>query len=1499
MGRVLELLRSLSASRPARWVGVPVVLGAAVAAVISQSAVAPFPPDVALAAEPLYARGARAKPTLTLALSVEFPTVGAQYRNATYSTADKYLGYFDSESCYSYNTDSDDPTRRRFDRTGPATGRTCGGNGFSGNFMNWATGSAIDVLRYGLTGGDRVVDEPSLTVLQRAVLYRSDFYNNATYFPSKRLLLADVPGAVPNSLKGTHGGDIFIANCLNRVMFGTEGGVGSCNAPGNNGNLGTVAAPTQFGTVAGPTTGSLAGSWTYCGPQDGTCSMPAGTTVEVAYGTNSSGGGWITMPAYSVSGSIACSNTMTGSDVNPKPGQGKECRYRAYSGAWTPTLTTAVGQTAMTKDNFFYARVQVCDSTSGVLNDPRPALCTQYPSGNFKPVGNLQKYSDRLRVSAFGYLNENGTGRYGGVLRAPMKYVGPKSFDANFSLQSGTNTVAEWNETTGVFVPNPDNGAILSGPGSSPPNTNLSGVINYLNQFGRTGANPGQYKSNDPVGELYYESLRYLQGLQPTPEAVSGLPNATFSDGYPVYTTWTDPHPAMTGVDASDPTAYSCVKNNIVGIGDIFTHRDMSIPGNTSRTTALGGSDFARAAAPADNEPDFHYWTRVVGGFESNTTVSYTDGAGAVQPPASAPMNIPANAPYNAARNGMENQGIGSGNSSAYYMAGAAYWANTHDIRGATWTNQPTKQRRGMRVRTYMIDVNENSASNNANTRTNSHFYLAAKYGGFNDTSLTGSPFREKLADNSIVESNNNWAGTNGEAKSYFLASSAQALLDALDSIFANISAEANSIAGGAISTQRLTTSGGQIYQAQFDPADWSGDLVAYPVSVSASNVVTIGIPADSPWRNSANKGVGAAGKLDDLAGKGVTGGIDARKIYVGYNSALGTFGTTEFKWGSLNTVTSAILGAVPHAASGPMSAASAGQTRVDYLRGDRTHESDGTYRRRGSRLGDIVNSGVAYSGAPVAQRYADTAYTTFYNDHKNRTKALFVGANDGMMHAFNADTGAELFAYIPSWLVPKLPSLTSLTYTHQSYADGSPAVAEAKIDSTWKTVLVSGTGGGGQGVFALDVSNPDAFDNDKVLWEFSDRDDTDMGNVIGRPKILKLNLGAGTSTPSYKYFAVFASGVNNYANDGRRTACTDPDDGFCGAPALFMLDLSKTKTAAWQLGTNYYKVRFPVKSTAMASGLTEFAVRLGAAEELTYVYAGDLQGNVWKLDFTATEAANWSLANLSFFKNGTDPVPMFVAQDGLGNRQPITMEPALVFGSNRTIIVSFGTGKYLEVTDNGAPFRAQSVYAILDNGTNTIDPAQTLAAIAGRAKLAGATTVSSSSVDFAPFTWGRSGSTKAGWYFDFFASRSIDANVDGDYTDTGDVPGTGERQISGMAVLAGKLIFGTVIPALNSCDSGKGNLFVVDIAGGDSTILTSTVGILGEPFLAQVGASTLTGSDTTGRRQETTRYQIILQGSAGLAAPSGSDFSRLVNTYPGRLSWREISNYQELRNAP
>lgn len=180
--------------------GAPIVIAASFVAI--GSGTPPSIPAVALATEPLYAAVVVDKPALALALSVEFPTVGAQYTpggssDSTYDSAKEYLGYYDAESCYSYNdAPSETPTGtqttadyKRFDRVGTATSRKCS-NAFSGNFLNWASSSAIDMLRLALSGGDRYIDTASLTILQRAVIPNGDptCMWNSTNFPAKRLL---------------------------------------------------------------------------------------------------------------------------------------------------------------------------------------------------------------------------------------------------------------------------------------------------------------------------------------------------------------------------------------------------------------------------------------------------------------------------------------------------------------------------------------------------------------------------------------------------------------------------------------------------------------------------------------------------------------------------------------------------------------------------------------------------------------------------------------------------------------------------------------------------------------------------------------------------------------------------------------------------------------------------------------------------------------------------------------------------------------------------------------------------------------------------------------------------------------------------------------------------------------------------------------------------------------------------------------------------------------
>ena len=503
------------------------------------------------------------------------------------------------------------------------------------------------------------------------------------------------------------------------------------------------------------------------------------------------------------------------------------------------------------------------------------------------------------------------------------------------------------------------------------------------------------------------------------------------------------------------------------------------------------------------------------------------------------------------------------------------------------------------------------------------------------------------------------------------------------------------------------------------------------------------------------------------------------------------------------------------------------------------------------------------------------------------------------MLHAFDPDNGSvtghpggnELFGYIPSWMIPKLAALTSPSYVHQSYVDATPAVAEAKVGTTsangiWKTVLVGGTGGGGAGVYALDVSDPAAFSPSKVMWEFTPNDDAEMGQVIGRPQILKFRTTATSAAADYQYFAVVASGVNNYANPNFNSGTDSP-------AVIFLLDLSKTAGQPWVYGTNYFKFEFGAAATATANGMVAFNAILGDGDAVKALYAGDLQGNMWKLDFSLATAGktDWTsntpghLGKVGYYQTGGGTtVPMFVAMSSGGVRQPITMQPTLAYGPNRSIIVTFGTGKFLEASDNtvsGAP--QQSVYAIFDNGTNTLDSGTSSAsAIAGRGRLIAGTSISSTGTITVPgFNFGRPLSdsdmtSRSGWYFDF--------------------PNSGERQVSNFTLLGGQLIFGSLVPALNSCDFGSGNYYNVSIGTGNGNFVQSNVGILGQPYVTQVGAWSPNGEDTTGKVSQTGTFQTILQGSGGLsAAPAPVKVLRVA----GRLSWRRIANYQQLRHLP
>ncbi len=1543
---------------------------------------APSIPGINLSSDPLYAAATQDKPTIALALSVEFPTVGAQYvdvpnttTDGSYANTKEYLGYYDAESCYVYNnapleTPASGLTStdyKRFDRVSPATNRMCD-DAFSGNFLNWATSSAIDMLRIALTGGDRYIDETRLTVLQRAVIPNGDPSSkclmNSTNFPGKQLTkngggTGKYWGAIPLSLRtaataASTSGDFWIANTLNRIFFGSANGAANdCSSTATNPYIiGDATSGVTAGTFTAKST-SLPADAVQCATNGNTCSItgtqevwygiPGGTAWNVTItsanivcnagpftspgGTASSrrcynrpvlntdsyfysrvkvchvvGQAWASGTAYTAGEIVRDANTQlymrkTNGAGTTTPSSDStnwsdmawvsgtvyavgDIRRSAVDGNYYVRKIAGAGTTDPASDNnasngntanwmpLTTGLQDVRDPTAFVANN---GLCLQYPNANYKPVGAIQKYNDQLRIAAMGYVIESphvtsaSSTRFGGVLRAPMKFVGPRTYDL-VGQDAGANPKAEWDSATGVFTANPESDATY----------NISGVINYVNKFGRTGtANEGHYKYYDPMNEMYYETLRYLQGLQPSSAAVSSL-TATNYDGFPIYTTWTDPY----GGGRTNASDYSCLRANIAVIGD-KNNSDPGLPGRLP------------SASAANNIPDATAWTNTVKNFENNVSSTYVDGAG---------VNRTTGNPNTT--NGDPNSHVPD-----YSMIGLAYWAHTHDIRGTSWTGNTAAQRPGLRVKTFTFDVNEFSQSTPDDARRHyNQLFLAAKYGGFetspnsdgNPYNSWGNPFKAQAnaTDFTGTTNNNVWqdfqaagssvparvglnaySGQLGEANTYYLQSGARGVLSAFNEIFKRAGAASRSIAGSAIQNKNLGTLGDTIYQGSFDTSDWSGDLIAQSVTLNASNTVAIG---SNIWT--------AATRLAGLANPNGT-----RNIVAGLESAsAATFTAVPFLWANVNgTVLGTQLDKITPASVSDGLAAD----RVAYLRGDKTKEGN-PFRSRNKLMGDVINSGVALAGSPTVA-ISGTSYAAFYTTAVNRTPTVFVGANDGMLHAFNANTGDEAFAYIPSWMGSKLAALTDITYlnNHQVYVDAPPAVAEAQTGNAgtaadWKTVLVSGTGGGGRGVFALDVTNPYTFTYSNVMWEFTHNDDPDMGYVIGRPQIMKVRTSAVGSAATYRWFAVVASGVNSYVKPNNSNLYGD------GSPALFLIALDKPAGTAWTLGTNYFKVNLPVNSSLSATlptGTIGFSTVLDAATlAMTQVYMGDLHGNLWKLDFSPWGTSDWNMAKLTAFTSPATsaPYPLYIAKDGSGNVQPITMAPSLIAGPTPgTQYVFFGTGKYMEIGDKTST-TTQSVYTILDNGTTTPDKSPASASvITDRARLqAGTLNTGTFTVSVPAFKWGRAGSAadatqRSGWYFDLVYS--------------------GEREVGNAKVVGNNITFNTLIPSANSggaCTSGGGggNAYQVNIDTGTGTFTSSTVGLLGEPLVANIvasgsGGTTYSKSDNTGRRIKTVTAQVFQLGSGGVAVGTSSQ----VQSVTGRLSWRQINNYQDLKSAP
>jgi type IV pilus assembly protein PilY1 len=777
-------------------------------------------------------------------------------------------------------------------------------------------------------------------------------------------------------------------------------------------------------------------------------------------------------------------------------------------------------------------------------------------------------------------------------------------------------------------------------------------------------------------------------------------------------------------------------------------------------------------------------------------------------------------------------------------------------------------------VQTFTIDVDEGGDGTIRQGKRGSALYLAAKYGGFVDTNNDGNPFKASGGVGQPDTFNNSeWADgldDDGQPKpaNYFLASKPDLMIAAIRKVFQKAATSSGTTAGGSISGNRVTSSGASVYVPQFSSARWSGTLLSYALTYD-STAGTVNKSAAPSW----DAGAKLTGNPTASPAVAATS-PSSRNVYTQLSSGTGV----AFQWTQLDATLQGYLNASPY--TSPAASDTSGSDRLDYLRGDRTKEvsvAGGLFRKRDSVMGDVVNSGPLFVGAPTGS-VRGPGYAAFATTNKNRQQAVYVGANDGMLHAFAADTGVELFAYVPRAVLPNLGAYTSPSYAHQPYVDGSPVAGEAQMsDSSWKTVLVSGTGGGAPGVFALDVTNPAAFSAGKVMWEFTRADDTDMGYVTQSPRIMKFRtaLATQTSAATYGWFAVVPSGFNN-ANADKRAA-------------LFLLSLDKAPNAAWVRGTNYYKVMLPTPAVnTMVNALStpgDYAATDGSTR---FLYAGDTQGNMWKFDFT--KAAPWSETNAL----GLSGKPLITAKDASGNRQPITIAPEVGVGPNGGAILLFGTGKFVE-TDDLSNYKVQTMYGVLDtNGTaseTAIPENQTRVQLQKRLATVDGTGQKLATIAGDAFAYGKYSSAPAsrrGWYFDF--PGSLDQ---------------GERQISKVSLSDGFLVFNTLIPNANVCGAGGGGRScAVNATTGlsqGSTCVPSTIGLLSAPILIQEGEGAYSASDAFGRRSETKKLSVINLGTGSGAGGAGVSITRpigdgKVSQVAGRLNWRNVTNYKDVK---
>jgi type IV pilus assembly protein PilY1 len=1336
--------------------------------------------------------------------------------DGTYIHTLRYSGYFDPGTCYAYST-----ANARFEPDSvPGATNLCTGR-WHGNFLNWATMTRIDVLRKVLYGGTRSTDTATLTVLERASLpmdahsfakyYAGSNISGLTPFNETEITLCNTTVAPsgddsqtttqPPLLRAARG-DYRLWNAHERRQCRWQEESMNGGSNGNDPAITGLSAGRDFPSrastaLAGGSNGDFTVRVQVCtgliGSERcrsyGTSSKPIGLLQE--YGdTDAAEFGLITGSfSRNVSGGVLRKNVSSfGNEINPADGT---FVANVTGGGIVNTLDRLRVYGMRYSDNTYAANDnaaagnQFCDfQTIGLQND----ACASW--GN--PMG-------EMFIEALRYLRGNQgsgygpTAAYGGgadakgaTMNLPVAgWVDPftrgASIDSVFgppqcrpinAIHFNASVTSYDRDDTAAFGDLGASGSLASYVNAIGTGEAITGTARFVGRNGSTDNNMCTAKN--------ISALADADGLCPQAPAYRG----SFSLAGAAY--WANTHairpvPAtLTGDDAA--RAYR-VRSYAVALA----------PGVPRITVTAGAATAVIQPAYQLNHPsrgtgsgtlvDFRVieQTATSGRYlviweDSEQGGDYDqDAAGILSWTLSGTTLTVTTRVYAESTGNPQGFGYtisGTNRDGVHFHSGIEGF-NFTDVTGAPGcANCQVGQ--AATSATYTVTGGAEARS------LQDPLWYAAKWGGFRNAN--GVPGTTPTADARSWDSVINRTGASapngdGVPDNYFEVFNPDQLEQSLRRVFQAAATASN--AAPAVSSSELAD-GGYKYVASFNSTQLTGDLQAFQLQTDGS------FAASATW--SAGERLTAATTRQIISNDQSTG--------------------FAFTWAAISsTARGAYRTLMTTNATTPINDAQAERV-VQFMRGDRTGEGT-TVRLRNTTniMGTVVNASPWLQGRPSA-RYFDSShpgYSAFRTANATRTPVLWVAANDGMLHGFNADTGSgdfgnPIMSYVPESVARRLNETTTDT-TVRAYVDGSPFSADVDLNAgisttpDWRTYTFGALGRGGRGLYALNTTDVTALADAEAnagsifRWQFTADDDADLGHILSD---VTIKAGTGQPTPVAKLqdgrFALVVG--NGYQSSS-------------GRAALFILPVQGPGSDNSWTG-NYHKI---VLDTGTGNGLmTPTTLDTNNDGRVDTVYAGDLRGNLWKIDISDTNPANWRSAYLS----GGAPTPLYVAMaaDGV-TRLPITGAPQFSFPPFGGVQVTFATGLSVVGSDFPLNARRQRIYGIWDRpdfavsggralprGISTLEPRTAARTSTGQVVI----------TDGAAVDYTSASGAEDGWYFE--------------------LPGDSEMVVSDLGVLANFVTAISIRPiASPTCQSNvRGALYVLDAVSGLPSNLLAAV---------------------------------------------------------------------------